>query len=174
MYKGGTATPQATLQHEGVPCGDEHLRQGPGHVERHAGWHPHCLVLVHGQLLGVGATADDAHDLVADGPPTHRAADPDDPTGELQAGHLMVRGRARVEPHPLQQVGPVDRSGDHRDQNLGWSRHRRGDLARLQDLGSALAVQHDCSHGLPRQRRGCSLPIRRLVRRVGRDSAMMA
>ena len=81
--------------------------------------HHHRLALVHRELLGIRAAADDAHH------PRRQRMRPVDPlphgrhrAGELHAGDLVLHGRAGVEPHALQQVGPIERGRVDLDQDF--------------------------------------------------------
>ena len=88
--------------------------------------------------------------------PTATAGDPlahgGDPAGELHARDLgRGRGeagerRARVEAAALEQVGPVQRGGDHVDQHLLGAGHRVGHLGDAEDVGLPVGLQHDSAH----------------------------
>ena len=100
---------------ERVPRGDEHLGDGGGVGQRRpaagtgSSWRSWTAM-----PLGVGATADDAHHLVADAPRRHPLARARRrvPASSMP-GISWSRGGAGlgVEAAPLEQVGPVEGGG---------------------------------------------------------------
>ena len=116
--------------------------------ERHTGGHSEQLPFVGGDALGVGTAGLDAHHPVAHLPHRHPCADVDDGAGELEAGDLGLHPpRIGVQPHPLQQIGAVQRRRRHLDEHLVGPRHRIGDIFDGEDLGSTVGVQDDSAHG---------------------------
>ena len=137
MHQRRTTLLQSALEHEGIPCRDEHLRQGACNFEGCPDRHTHGLVSVHHEAFRVGRPARDAHHRVAHGPPGDALANDGHPPGELQPGHLVLHLWPRVEAHALQQVGTVQGTGHHVDQHLA----RAGDRLR-----HAVSGDHRCAH----------------------------
>ncbi len=68
---------------------------------------------------------------------------------ELHARDLEVGRRSRIEPHPLQQVGPVERGRDDVDEHLLRSGDRVGDVLDAEDVDVTMITEHDRTHGAP-------------------------
>jgi len=103
---------------------------------------------VDGDAIGVGAAADDAHDLVANLPGRRPLAQAHDGAGQLHARHLVGAGRSRlgVEAAALEEVGPVEGGGPHRHQDLLGAGDRLGDVLDDEDVDVPRLGDHDGAH----------------------------
>jgi hypothetical protein len=79
--------------------------------------------------------------------PTDGLAEGGDPPGELEARHLILHGRPRVEAHALEQVRTVQGTGDHVDKHLIGPGLRSRDLADRQHLRTAVRLDDHRAHG---------------------------
>jgi hypothetical protein len=98
-------------------------------------------------LLGVAAAGQQRAHLVAGVESLDPGASFGDAAGALQARMLGRAGRWRVEPAALEQVGTVDRGGDHVDQDLTGPGSRIGHLGPGQNLGTARLTNCCREHG---------------------------
>ena len=98
-------------------------------------------------LVGVAAARLDAHGSVTDRPPDDIGAERTDHTGVLEARDLD-RGAPRIgiQPHPLQDVGPVDRRVLDVDHDLVTTWRGIVDLLDREDFGTTVGSEHDCTH----------------------------
>ena len=146
MHEGDATAREPTLENQGVPCGDEDLRNGRGVGDSDGGGNRQHLPLVHGEAFGVGAAPHDAHHLVADlperGPLPHRRHS----AGVLHAGDLVGGRWPRVVPAPLQQIGAVERGGHDVDDDLLRPRRRIRNVLDREDLRTSVRVEHDGAH----------------------------
>jgi hypothetical protein len=115
--------------------------------------------------LGVSPAHQQAHHAVAGTEPVHTLAGTEDLAGELEAGDLdrRLRSRLRVVAGPLEQVGPVDPGRLDLHQQVVGPRHRVGNVAVLEDLGSAGSRDHRGLHAeslSPRRPIGCVMAMR--------------
>lgn len=89
------------------------------------------------------AAPDDAHDRVADLRTRNPGTNGGHGARELHPRHLVSvavaikHRRAGVQALALQQIGAVERRGDHVDEDLVRTENRAGNVAETEDLGSA-------------------------------------
>ena len=155
VHQRPAARGEPALAHQGVPCGDEHLTERAGCTEPERFGHAHRLALMHRHPFGVPAASHDAHEGVADGVLGDSPADGGDPARELQTRYLEIAGRTRIEASALQQVGTVERRGDHVHEDLVGPAHRVGHVLHPEDLRTAVVGEYYGSHGGLVKRREC-------------------
>ena len=117
-----------------------------------AGRHRHQLARGQRDLGGVAAGRQQRAPLVAHRPAGHVGADRGDGAAALHAEHVGGTGRRRVEPHPLQQVGPVQPGGGDVEHHLAGSWLRVGAVHDGQDLGATTVVGDHSAHAGSYQR----------------------
>jgi len=148
MHQRPASAGETTLHHQRIPRGEEHLGYGRRVVERHPVGHCHQHAFVRGNAFGIRATCFDTHHSVARLPHRDPLADRADHAGELETGYLgHSPAGVGIEPHSLQEVGPVQCRGCHLDHHFLGPRHRVVDLVDAEDFGATVGMKDDCAHG---------------------------
>ncbi len=137
---------EAGLGHDRVVGGDERLRARGAVRERQVVGHPRQCPRGDHDLLGIGAAAGQAEDAVTR-LPARRVIGGVDLAGELHAGDVGRRtGRRGVMPHPLEQVGAVDRGRAHAHQHLAAHALGVGHVGVLENVRAAWLADADRLH----------------------------
>ena len=139
--RGNTVDERALTWREGAETGheqirvrgEEHLRERARFLVRHALRHRQHRSVVHRGLLGVAAAGQERHDPLADAEAAHLRPRFQHRAGALEAEHGGRTGRRWIEPLALQQVGAIDRGGDHANANVGGAERRSRHVADLED-----------------------------------------
>ena len=106
-------------------------------------------------IFGIAAARDQRADLLAD-ERLSALARLDDLAGDLEAEDVGRAGRRRIEPAPLEDVGPVDAGRGDLDQHFAGPGSRHRPLDQRQLLGAVRLRRDDRHHrgGDARSRRG--------------------
>ncbi len=145
--EGRIAGAQAAEADEALVCGEEHLGHGRRIGPRHADGYRHGVVGRHGEFLGIGASADEAHHAIPDVQGRRGGVrDGSHLAHGLEAEDVAGPGRWRVEPAPLQEVGPVHGRRPHRHEDLSRGGCGVVDLAEVENPGVAGLAEGDCLH----------------------------
>ena len=98
-------------------------------------------------LVGIATTRLDTHRSVTDRPSHDVGAERTDHTGVLESGDLdRSAPRVGIQPHPLQDVGPVDRRVFDVDHDLVTTGRGIIDLLDRENFGTTVGSEHDCTH----------------------------
>jgi hypothetical protein len=128
------------------PDGEERLGQRSGLGHRQAFRHRQRLHFGRHAVLGVPAAVRQRAHPVPGLPHADRRAAGRDFARDLEARQVGRIRRHGIQPHALQDVGPVDARGGHPDQDLARARLGPRALGAPQHLGAARLLDLDRSH----------------------------
>ena len=121
----------------------------------------------------MGAAPHDAHDLIAELHPRHGGPRSGHRARELQPRHLVCSVGPRIQPHALEQVGPIHGRRDDVDEHVLGSDQGIRDIPDGQHLRPAVLLQHYRTHTnlrhsslatYPRTPSSAEVPARRALR----------